>query len=99
MFVFIQILGIFFGMHWGFAGRESMIAYESLKGFSSKKEFLNYYSTAKTTIARLAQRQLQKLQHKMNIINDEIGTDAETTALLRNNKNRTFNEYLKFEDK
>jgi len=99
MFVFIQILGIFFGMHWGFAGRESMIAYESLKGFSSKKEFLNYYSTRKTTIARLAQRQLQKLQHKMNLINDEIGTDAETTALLRNNKNRTFNEYLKFEDK
>ena len=99
MFVFIQILGIFFGIHWGFAGRESAIAYESLKGFSSKKEFLNYYSTKKTTIARLAQRQLQKLQHKMNLINDNIGTDAETTALLRNNKNRTFSEYLKFEDK
>jgi hypothetical protein len=99
MFVFIQILGVFFGIHWGFAGRESMIAYESLKGFSSKKEFLNYYSTAKTTIARLAQRQLQKLQHKMNIINDEIGTDAETSVLLKNNKDRTFNEYLKFEDK
>lgn len=99
MFVFIQILGVFFGIHWGFAGRESMIAYESLKGFSSKKEFLNYYSTAKTTIGRLAQRQLQKLQHKMNIINDEIGTDAETSVLLKNNKDRTFNEYLKFEDK
>ena len=99
MFVFIQILGVFFGIHWGFAGRESMIAYESLKGFSSKKEFLNYYSTAKTTIARLAQRQLQKLQHKMNMINDEIGTDAESSELLKNNKSRTFNEYLKFEDK
>jgi len=99
MFVFIQILGIFFGMHWGFAGRESMIAYESLKGFSSKKEFLNYYNTQKTAIARLAQRQLQKLQHKMNLINEKIGTDAETTALLRNNKDRTFNNYLKFEEK
>jgi len=99
MFVFIQILGVFFGIHWGFAGRESAIAYESLKGFSSKKEFLNYYSTHKTTIARLAQRQLQKLQHKMNLINDEIGTDAESTILLRNNKDRTFSNYLKFEDK
>jgi len=99
MFIFIQILGIFFGIHWGFAGRESMIAFDSLKGFHSKKEFLSFYSREKTRIARMAQRQLQKLQHKMNIINDEIGTDAETTALLKNNKERTFNNYLKFEDK
>jgi hypothetical protein len=35
----------------------------------------------------------------MNIINDNSGTDAETTALLRNNKDRTFKKYLEFEDK
>jgi len=99
IFVFIQILGIFFGMHWDFAGRESKEAYECLKGFSTKKAFLSYYEKAKTHIARTAQRQLQKLQHKMNIINDNSGTDAETTALLRNNKDRTFQEYLTFEDK
>jgi len=99
MFVFIQILGIFFGMHWGFAGRESKEAYECLKGFSTKKAFLAYYDRMKTHIARTAQRQLQKLQHAMNIINDNSGTDAETTALLRNNKDRTFKQYLTFEDK
>ncbi len=99
MFVFIQILGIFFGMHWDFAGRESREAYDALRGFSTKKAFLSYYDRAKTHIARIAQRQLQKLQHKMNIINDNIGTDAETTALLRNNKDRTFKKYLEFEDK
>ncbi|HIQ47515.1 MAG TPA: hypothetical protein EYH57_07830 [Sulfurovum sp.] len=99
MFVFIQILGIFFGMHWDFAGRESKNAYECLRGFSTKKAFLSYYERAKTNIARVAQRQLQKLQHQMNIINDNSGTDAETTAILRNNKDRTFQQYLTFEDK
>ncbi|MCF6206450.1 MAG: hypothetical protein L3J47_06115 [Sulfurovum sp.] len=99
LFVFIQILGIFFGMHYDFAGRESKEAYELLRGFSTKKAFLSYYERAKTHIARIAQRQLQKLQHKMNIINDNMGTDAETTALLRNNKDRTFKKYLEFEDK
>ncbi len=99
LFIFIQILGIFFGMHYDFAGRESREAYDLLRGFSTKKAFLSYYERAKTHIARVAQRQLQKLQHKMNIINDNIGTDAETTALLRNNKDRTFKKYLEFEDK
>ena len=99
MFVFIQILGIFFGMHWDFAGRESKEAYECLRGFSTKKSFLAYYENAKTHIARTAQKQLQKMQHAMNIINDNSGTDAETTSLLRNNKDRTFKQYLTFEDK
>ena len=99
MFVFIQILGIFFGMQWDFAGRESKEAYECLKGFSTKTAFLSYYERAKTNISRVAQRQLQKLQHKMNIINDNSGTDAETTAILRNNKDRTFKQYLTFEDR
>jgi len=99
MFIFIQILGIFFGMHWDFAGRESREAYECLRGFATKKAFLSYYDRIKTHIARVAQQQLQKLQHKMNIINDNTGTDAETTALLRNNKERTFRQYLTFEDK
>ncbi|RLA67977.1 MAG: hypothetical protein DRQ78_02025 [Epsilonproteobacteria bacterium] len=99
MFVFIQILGIFFGIQWGFAGRESKDAYDCLKGFSTKKAFLGYYDRAKTHIARIAQKQLQSLQHKMNIINDNSGTDAETAAILRNNKDRTFNQYLTFEDK
>jgi hypothetical protein len=99
LFIFIQILGIFFGMHYDFAGRESKEAYECLRGFSTKKAFLSYYERAKTHIARIAQQQLQKLQHKMNIINDNMGTDAETTQLLRNNKDRTFKKYLEFEDK
>ena len=99
LFVFIQILGIFFGMHYDYAGRESKEAYECLKGFSTKKAFLSYYEKAKTHIARVAQKQLQKLQHKMNIINDHSGTDAETTAILRNNKDRTFKQYLTFEDR
>jgi flagellar basal body-associated protein FliL len=99
LFIFIQILGIFFGMHYDFAGRESKEAHECLKGFSTKKSFLSYYEKAKTHISRVAQQQLQKLQHKMNINNDNMGTDAETSALLRNNKDRTFKQYLTFEDR
>jgi len=99
MFIFIQILGIFFGMRYDFAGRESKEAYACLRGFSTKKSFLAYYEKEKTSIARIAQRQLQKLQNKMNIVNDSSGTDAETTAILRNNKDRTFKQYLTFEDR
>ena len=99
LFLAIQIVGLAFGFSYGFSGRESREAYELLHGFSTKKAFLSYYERAKNHIARVAQKQLQKLQHKMNIINDEIGTDAETTILLRNNKERTFSKYLEFEDK
>ena len=99
VFIFIQILGVLFGMHWDFAGRESKEAYECLRGFSTKNAFLAYYDRAKIHIARTAQKQLQRLQHAMNIINDNSGTDAETTVLLRNNKDRTFKQYLTFEDR
>jgi len=44
LFIFIQILGIFFGMHYDFAGRESKEAYHLLRGFSTKKAFLSYYT-------------------------------------------------------
>jgi len=95
LFVFIQILGVFFGMHWGFVGRESKAAYKNLRGFSTKKDFLYYYSKRKSWVARIAQRKLQKLQQRMNSHNKESGIDTETSALLENNKDRTFKNFVK----
>jgi len=95
LFVFIQILGVFFGMHWGFVGRESKAAYKNLRGFSTKKDFLYYYSKRKSLVARIAQRKLQKLQQRMNSYNKESGIDTETSALLENNKDRTFKNFVK----
>lgn len=95
LFVFIQILGIFFGMHWGFVGRESKAAYQNLRGFNTKKDFLHYYDTRKNYIARVGQRKLQKLQQMMNQYNKKEGTNTSTSELLANNNGRTFKAYLK----
>lgn len=99
LFIFIQILGVFFGMHWGFAGRESKAAYQNLRGFNTKKEFLAYYDKRKGWVARIAQRKLQMLQQLMNRYDKEKGIDTETSSLLANNKGRTFKEYLKIMEK
>lgn len=64
VFVFLQILGVAFGMRWGFAGRESHRAYQLSAGkrFASFEEFQAY---SYERIADQAQSKLETLRQLM----------------------------------
>lgn len=64
VFVFLQILGVAFGMRWGFAGRESHRAYQLSAGarFSSFEQFQSYFYER---VADHAQSKLETLRQLM----------------------------------
>ncbi|HUA90153.1 MAG TPA: hypothetical protein VL994_12010 [Steroidobacteraceae bacterium] len=72
VFVFLQILGVAFGMRWGFAGRESHRAYRLSAGarFASFEEFQAYYYER---VADEAQARLETLRQLMIHRNEHAG--------------------------
>lgn len=61
IFVVTQIVGIYAGYKWGFAGKESKNAYRATRGFSTYDEFIAYYEPR----IDCAQAMLQRMQQKM----------------------------------
>lgn len=80
IFVVTQIVGIYTGFKWGFAGKESKEAYEATRGFATYEEFIAYYDPR----IDAAQAMLQTMQQKMaaNAINGDRKTE------------KTFRDYL-----
>lgn len=80
IFIVTQIVGIYAGFKWGFAGKESKKAYEATRGFATYEEFNAYYDPRIDT----AQAMLQSMQQEMaaNAINGDRKTE------------KTFRDYL-----
>lgn len=80
IFVVTQIVGMFAGYKWGFAGKESKSAFEATRGFATYEEFIAYYDPR----IDAAQAMLQSMQQKMaaNAINGDRKTE------------KTFRDYL-----
>lgn len=72
IFIALQVLGIFFGFNWGFAGQNSKEAFKAIGGgkFSTYQEVLNYYDY----VSDVAQSKLEDLQQRMMEINSTSGT-------------------------
>ena len=94
LFVFIQYLGIFFGKKWGFAGIESLKAFEYTNSFNTKQDFINYFKQEKENIEKIAQQKLQLLQQNMYQTASTSSTSSKEIELLRNKENRTFLSYV-----
>lgn len=94
LFIFIQLLGILFGFKWGFAGKESQIAYEDSFSFRTKQDFINYFKQEKENIAKIAQQKLQLLQQKMYQIGSSTSTSSKEMESLKNKDKRTFLQYV-----
>lgn len=62
IFVITQIVGIWAGMKWGFAGKHSKDAYKSIRGHSTYDDFIRFYEP----IIQNAQSKLQTLQQAMS---------------------------------
>jgi hypothetical protein len=78
IFVFLQILGVLFGMKWGFAGKESALAYKLTGGgrFSSFDEYKSFYYDR---VADAAQSKLDSLRQKMQKKGSKHGKRLELT--------------------
>jgi hypothetical protein len=74
IFVFLQILGGFFGFHWGFAGYQSEAAFNAVGAgrYASYADVREHYKR----IADTAQSKLEQLQQRMMARNGDSGNDG-----------------------
>lgn len=88
IFVFLQILGVFFGFRWGFAGKDSPAAYRAIGAgrYSSYADVREHYKD----IADTAQSKLEHLQQRLMNRNSESGIDGLHTT-------KTFYEFMDVE--
>ncbi|WP_283150511.1 hypothetical protein [Silvimonas soli] len=88
IFVFLQLLGVLFGFKWGFAGRESDLAFKAIgRGrYSSYADVRAHYSE----IADAAQARLEGLQQRMMDRNGSSGTRGVHTS-------KTFTDFMHME--
>jgi len=84
VFIFLQIIGVYFGYHWGFAGKYSPQAYRSTQGFSTYEEVLQRYEVISDT----AQSKLTNLQQKLMDRNADLDNSGAHASL-------TFKEYMR----
>jgi hypothetical protein len=78
VFIFLQIIGVYFGRTWGFAGKRSEQAYQNTGGFSRYEEVLQRYEVISDT----AQAKLSNLQQRLmdrNAVLDNTGAHASLT--------------------
>src|SRR5581483_3054573 len=72
LFVFLQILGILFGMKWGFAGKESAKAY-ALSGGKRFATFDDYRAYHLDYVVDIAQSKLEALRQRMTSKSESNG--------------------------
>ena len=74
IFVFLQILSVFFGFRWGFAGKDGEAAHRAIGGghYSSYADVREHYKD----IADTAQSKLEHLQQKLMDRNSKTGIDG-----------------------
>jgi len=84
VFVFLQIIGVYFGRNWGFAGKRSSQAYANTGGFSRYEEVLQKYEV----ISDAAQAKLTNLQQRLMDRNAELDNTGAHASL-------TFKEYMR----
>lgn len=85
IFIFLQILSVFFGFRWGFAGKDSESAYKAIGGgrYSSYADVRKHYED----IADTAQSKLEHLQQKLMQRNTNSGNYGLHTT-------KTFYEFM-----
>jgi hypothetical protein len=84
VFIFLQIIGVYFGFHWGFAGRHSAEAYRGTGGFARYDDVYQKYEE----ISDVAQSKLADLQEKISYKNSTSGNAWVKSKL-------TFKEFLR----
>lgn len=84
VFIFLQIIGVYFGFNWGFAGRHSSEAYRATGGFARYDDVYQKYEE----ISDVAQSKLADLQERISYKNSTSGNAWVKSKL-------TFKEFLR----
>lgn len=92
IFVMIQVVGIYFGYAFSFAGKESIKARNYTKDFNNAEELNDWFELKKDLIASQAEAYLQRLREKMS--RRAVISSNEQRALKLGSTERTFNHYL-----
>ncbi|WP_419570887.1 hypothetical protein [Rheinheimera sp.] len=92
IFVMIQVVGIYFGFAFSFAGKESEKAFNYTKDFNSAEELNEWLQLKKDLIAAQAEAYLQRLREKMS--RRAVISSNDREALQSGSSDRTFHHYL-----
>lgn len=92
IFVMIQVVGIYFGFAFSYAGKESVKARNYTKNFNSAEELNDWLELKKDLIASQAEAYLQRLREKMS--RRAVISSDEQEALQVGSTQRTFHHYL-----
>ena len=97
IFVFVQFLGIWVGYSFGFAGRESSLAYKEIKGFKNRESYENHHKRQRDIIARFAQKYLKQLQNHSIRWAKNNNIEKGTLSKLIESSERTFFRFIQQE--
>lgn len=92
LFVFVQILGILFGYKWGFAGKESRIAYNNTHKFNTLKEYMDFHEKSHNYIRTKADEKLKAMRPKILSLRSRLGTEQFST--IKDDRYRTYQNYF-----
>ena len=94
IFLGIQGISIYLARAYGFASLEGRRAYEVIRKFQTREEFINHQLALQTEIANAAQTRLCALQETIIEALSERGVDAEAFTAARFAANRTFLAFI-----
>lgn len=90
IFIFLQFLGILFGYKWGFAGKESKLAWKDSHDFTTRESFVAFFQQKSNNIAKIAQGRLTDLHKKLQEAAMSEGIDSRDL----NTNTKTFLDYV-----
>lgn len=100
LFIFIQILGIYFGFKWEFAGTESKEASEDKGDFRNSAEFVNFWNAKRAYIASKANEKLSILQSKnARYIKENSNNSSDFNQFKESRNFGLYNDMLENEQK
>jgi len=94
IFVFMQIFGVLTGFKFGFAGKESAEAYDTVSRFKSRNAYEAHHKARRTAILRTGGRRLLDLQQRLARNVRERGTTADQKDAASHSESRDIHAYL-----
>lgn len=94
IFLGIQALSIYVARAYGFATIEGRKAYEIIRKFHTREEYLNEQQALQIAIINAGQARLNVLQQQITTALSERGVDAESFTAAKNASDRTFLAFI-----
>lgn len=94
IFVFMQVFGVLTGFKFGFAGKESAKAYDTISRFNTRAAYEAKHKARKTAILRAGERRLLDMQQRLTRNVRQRGTTSEQKDAVNYSASRDIHAYL-----